>query len=294
MTELIAARTAPIASLRDLVELGKPRLSLLVVFTSAVGLWLAPASTGFGVGLLFVLATACLVTAANTLNCWIEVEIDGLMRRTRNRPLPAGRLEPRTALFSGALLSVVALTSLSLTTNRLTVLLGAAALVIYVLIYTPLKRVSPTSVLVGAIPGALPPLMGWTAATGTLAAPGLFLFGILFFWQLPHFIAISLYLKQDFLRAGIQVLPVAHGNRFARRQVVVSTALLVLFSLAAAPLGIAGPIYTVVAALLGAGFLFVALPGLREIAGEASARRVFGYSLIYLPILIATLVLDAI
>ena len=116
---------------------------------------------------------------------------------------------------------------------------------------------------------------------------------ILFFWQLPHFIAISLYLKQDFLRAGIQVLPVARGNRFARRQLVISTLLLVLFSLVAAPLGVAGSIYTVVAAVLGAGFLYFALPGLRESAGDAWARRVFGYSLIYLPILIATLVLDA-
>ena len=293
MSELLVPRAASISHLRDLVELGKPRLSLLVVFTSAIGLWLSPSQPGPLPTVVFVVSTACLVFAANTLNCWIETEIDGLMHRTRTRPLPARRLEPSTALFSGSFLSVVALSSLYLTTNPLTVLLGVVALVTYVLVYTPLKRVSPWSVLVGAVPGALPPLMGWTAATGSLAVPGWFLFGILFFWQLPHFIAISLYLKDDFLRAGIQVLPVACGERFARRQLVLSTGVLVLFSLAGTPLGIAGSFYTATACVLGAGFLWMALPGLGRSADDAWARRVFGYSLIYLPTLIAILVLNA-
>jgi protoheme IX farnesyltransferase len=294
MSEILISRGASIGQLRDLVELGKPRLSLLVIFTSAIGLWLAPVQPGLVPTVLFVLSTSCLVAAANTLNCWIEIEIDALMQRTQNRPLPAGRLEPRTALFSGMLLGGVALSSLYVTTNRLTVLIGALALVTYVLVYTPLKRVTPWSVLVGAVPGALPPLMGWTAATGTLAVPGWFVFGILFFWQLPHFIAISLYLREDFLRAGIQVLPVARGERFARRQLVLATTLLVSFSLAAMPLEVAGPIYTAVAALLGAVFVGLALPGLGRAADDAWARRIFAYTLIYLPVLIATLVLDAV
>jgi protoheme IX farnesyltransferase len=302
MSEISIVRVSPIAQLRDLVELGKPRLSLLVIFTSAVGVWLAPVQPTAFVTLGFVIATSGLVAAANTLNCWIEVEIDALMQRTCNRPLPAGRLEPRTALLSGLTLGFVSLTALYATSNLLTLLLGASALVSYVLIYTPLKRVTPWAVLVGAVPGALPPLMGWTAATGTISAPGAYLFGILFLWQLPHFIAISVYLREDFRRGGLPVLPLVHGERIAGRQIVISTALIAGFGVCAQPLGIAGPVYTVVAAALGAGFLAVSLRGPRgdapggperTAAVNAWARRVFGYSLLYLPILVATLVLAA-
>ena len=176
----------PVARLRDLVELGKPRLSLLVIFTAAIGVWLAPVGIGAGRTLLFLVATSALVAAANTLNCWIEVEIDGRMNRTRDRPLPTGRLEPRTALISGVTVGAAALAVMTLSTNWLTTLLGVAALGIYVLVYTPLKRITPWALFVGAVPGALPPLMGWTAATASLSLPGWLLFSILFAWQLPH------------------------------------------------------------------------------------------------------------
>ena len=283
----------PPGRFRDLVDLGKPRITLLVLFTSAVGLWMAPGTLGAVRTVVFLLATSCLVASANTLNCFIERDTDGRMRRTRNRPLPAGRMDSRVALATGLAEALVALVALAWATNGLTFGLGSLALVTYVLVYTPLKRVRWWAVIVGAVPGAIPPLMGWTAVTGTLATAGWILFGILFFWQLPHFIAISLYLKEDYRRGGLQVLPVAFGDAAARRHLFAYTVLLVLVSLTAPPLGLAGPAYLSTAALLGAGFLYVAGCGLRPSVQSAWARRAFAYSLLYLPVLIAVLVLDA-
>lgn len=281
------------ARLRDLVELGKPRITMLVLFTTAVGLWMAPGSLGAIGTFLFLLGTAGLVVSANTLNCWVERESDGLMLRTRRRALPAGRLEPRIALVSGLIVGFGSLALVWATTNPLTFGLGATALLSYVLAYTPLKRVSWLALLVGAVPGAIPPLMGWTALTGELSAPGWVLFGILFFWQLPHFIAISLYLKEDYRRGGLQVLPLVHGDAVARRHLFAYTLLLVGVSLGAIPLGLAGPAYLVSAIVLGAGFVWLAARGLRPVVEAVWARRAFGYSLIYLSLLIGILVLDA-
>jgi len=278
---------------RELVDLGMPRITLMVLVTSGVGLWMAPGGLGLTRTLAFLLATAGLVASANTLNCWIERRTDGLMRRTRNRPLPAGRLDPRLALAAGVAEALVALVALAWSTNRLTFSLGLVALVSYVLVYPPLKKISWWAVIVGAVPGALPPLMGWTAITNTLSAEGWVLFGILFCWQLPHFIAISLYLTEDYRRGGLQVLPVAYGDTIARRHLFVYTVLLVLVSLFAPPLGMAGPAYLVAAVLLGTGFLYFAVVGLRTGVRAVWARRTFAYSLVYLTALIAVLVLDA-
>ncbi len=285
---------APFARLRDLVELGKPRLSFLVIFTAATGVWLAGSSLGVLRTVGFLIATSCLVAAANTLNCWIETELDARMRRTRNRPLPAGRLDPRTALTSGLIVGTGSLTALALVTNPLTTWLGALALVSYVLVYTPLKRITPWAVVVGALPGALPPLMGWTAATNGFGTPGWVLFGILFFWQLPHFIAISLYLREDFERAGFRVLPLVKGDASARRYLFLSTILLVGVSLTPQPLGMTGSVYTAVAAVLGVLFLALASGGLRSTADATWARKLFGYTLLYLPIVVTALVLATI
>lgn len=266
---------------------------MLATFTASVGLWMAPGSLGLARTAGFLLAATGLIASANTLNCWVEREIDGRMHRTRNRPLPSGRLDPRLALAAGLLEAVAALALLAVTTNLLTVTLGAAALGIYVGIYTPLKRVSWWAVVIGAVPGAIPPMMGWTAGTGTLSVAGWTLFGILFFWQLPHFIAISLYLKDDYRRGGMKVLPLVQGDTMARRHLFAYTILLVLVSLAASPLGMAGTAYFVTASLLGAGFLYMAATGLRKTAGAVWARRTFAYSLVYLSVLIGVLVLDA-
>ena len=295
MTELVAsaASRAPFAGrLADLAALGKPRLSALVIFTAAMGVWCAPEPLGLGAAALFLLSTAGLVAAANTLNCWLERDIDGLMARTRSRPLPTGRLEPRVALAQGLALSAVALLGLAVSSNVLTVLLGAAALLTYVAVYTPLKRLSPWAVFVGAVPGALPPLMGYTAAADRLDAAGWFLFGILFLWQLPHFIAISLYLEDDFRRAGIRALPIVHGRRCARVWLFGCVAALLGFSLLGPPLGVAGPAYAAVAVVIGGAWLGLAAGGLKPQPSGNWARRLFGFSLLYLPILITALAID--
>jgi protoheme IX farnesyltransferase len=288
---------APVAvrgtGVRDFVELGKPRLSGLVIFTAGIGVWMGGGSIGAVAAATFVLATACLVAAANALNCWIEVEIDALMERTRGRPLPAGRMEPRLALAFGVALATLSLTVLAVVTNPLTVALGAIALFSYVFVYTPMKRLSPWALLVGAVPGALPPLMGWTAATGRISTQGLLLFAILFCWQLPHFLAISLNLKEDFRSGGIRVLSLVAGDRVTRYCLFASTLLLAGVSIAAQPLGIAGSAYTVVATVLSVIFVTLAIPGLRrEVSGDWS-RRIFRFTLVQLPILITALVLGA-
>jgi protoheme IX farnesyltransferase len=277
----------------DLLDLGKPRITSMVLFTTALGLWMAPGSLGWMRTALFLLATSMLVASANTLNCWVERESDGLMRRTRNRPLPAGRLEPTVALLWGIALAAISLSLLWATTNVLTFALGAGALSTYVLLYTPLKRVGWWALLVGAVPGAMPPLMGWTALTNSLSVEGWVLFGILFFWQLPHFVAISLYLKDDYFRGGLRVLPVVYGDPVARRHLFVYTLLLVAVSLGVSVLGLAGTAYAIAASLLGGGFMALAALGLRSTVRAGWARQAFAYSLIYLPLLIGVLVIDA-
>ena len=283
---------APVARVRDVVELGKPRLSMLVIFTAGVGVVLGWGSIGAVPTLVFLVATTCLVAAANTLNCWIEVEIDALMHRTRTRPLPAGRLEPRTALISGLVLAIASLIALALSTNTLTTVLGIVALVSYALIYTPLKQVTSLALFVGAVPGAIPPLMGWTAATNELSPPGWMLFGILFCWQLPHFVAIAIYLKEDFRKGGIKVLPLVKGEPVSRLYILLFTALLAGVSLLPQPLGMAGPLYSAIAAVLGLGFLVIAARGLGHSVPETWARWIFRYSLLHLPLLITMLVVD--
>jgi protoheme IX farnesyltransferase len=291
--DTVAPRTRRFARLSDFAALGKPRLSLLVIFTTAIGVWLAPNPLAPLTTFVFLLATSSLVAAANTFNCWIERETDGLMNRTRLRPLPAGRLEPRAALAYGIVLSIVSLTLIALTSNVLTTLLGVAALLVYVAVYTPMKSTTPWAVVVGAVPGALPPLMGWTAATGHVSVPGIFLFGILFLWQLPHFIAISIYLQDDFNRAGIRSLPIAKGRAAAGLHLRIYLIALILFSLTARALGVAGTGYTVVAAVIGVAWLVQALRGNHGTVDDAWARRMFGLSLLYLPVLVTALVLDA-
>ena len=290
----LAAATSPaaIGFARDIVNLGKPRVTTLVIFTTATGIWLAPQSGAtLTTTLSFLFATSILVASANTLNCWVERKSDGLMHRTRDRPLPAGRLAPGVALVWGSVLGVLALVLLQLTSNTLTAALGAIALLTYVLIYTPLKRVSPAALYVGAVPGAIPPLMGWTFATGGLAAPGWFLFALLFIWQIPHFIAISVYLEEDYRRGGLQVLPVAHGSKAAWRQMIWTAAALLVTSLAAIPLGIAGVAYTAVAVAAGTVFVHGAWQGSKTPTAKAG-RKVFAISILYLIAVVTALILD--
>jgi len=278
------------AIVRDAVALTKPRITTMVVFTTAMGLVLAHGGIGAARTALLLLGQALLVGSANIFNSWAEREQDGRMLRTRQRPLPAGRLDPWFALALAIGCGVFAVPILALAINPLTALLGAIAHATYVLVYTPLKRVSPLALEVGAIPGAIPPLMGWTAATGTLALPGFFLFAILFFWQVPHLLAIAIYLEEDYRRGGFKVLTVERGAAVAGHRLAAYTLVLVAVSLLAQPLGLAGPFYTATAAILGAGFVVMAWPGFSGRAGGAWARRAMLYSIAWLTALMVALV----
>jgi heme o synthase len=279
-------------TLRDVVSLAKPRITLMVLVTTAGGLALAGGVSAL-TALYTLLGTALVVGSANTLNCWLERDSDRLMTRTQNRPLPAGRLSPQVALWFGLLLGGIAIPMLTLGVNRLTGLLAAIALVSYVAVYTPMKQKSPAALLVGSVPGALPPLIGWTAATGRLEWAGIVLFGVLFFWQLPHFIAIAIFREAEYTRAGIKVLPAVRGLRVAKLHAIVHSVLLLAVTVALVPLHVAGGLYLTVAVALGVGMLGIAIKGLTTKADHAWARQLFAASLVYLPLLFVALAVDA-
>ena len=285
-----AARPSPLQIARDVVALGKPRLSALVLSTAAGGMWLAPGQRDAASAVALLLGTAAVVSAANALNNFIERDSDRLMRRTRDRPLAAGRLDPWVALVMGLGLPVFALPLMAWFTNALTASLAALALTLYACVYTPMKRTSSLALFVGAVPGAIPPLMGWTAVTGRLDAGGLALFALLFVWQLPHFLAISLYLREDYARGGLRVFALVHGERATQVAAAVTSALLLPTSLLLVPLGVAGPLYGAVATVLGVALLCWALIGLRR-DGPAQrwARNFFLGTLAYLTVLFAAL-----
>jgi len=285
-----AARTW--AHARDLLALSKPRLSGLVMITSAGGLALAPGHISVARTLVTILGTAAVVGAANALNCYVERDIDAKMRRTRDRPLPAGRIEPMEALALGIAVPVFALPVLAFSANRLTALLAFVALLIYVLVYTPMKQRSTAALLVGAVPGAIPPLLGWTAVTGRIDAGGLSLFALLAAWQVPHFLAVSLYLREDYARGGLRVFSIVHGERLTRIAIAASSAVLVAVSALPVAAGVAGTLYAVSAAVLGTGLCAFALAGLGKEGGRW-ARFFFFSTLVYLTVLFGALFASA-
>jgi protoheme IX farnesyltransferase len=288
------AAPSPLLWVRDVASLAKPRLSSLVVCTAAGGMWLAPGRLTAPRAAVLLAGTALVVGAANALNNYLERDIDARMRRTRNRPLPAGRLEPGVALALGLALPAFAIPALAMALNPLTALLALVALVSYAGVYTPLKQKTTAAIFVGAVPGAIPPLMGWTAVTGRIDWGGLALFGILFFWQLPHFLAISVYLKEDYARAGLKVFAVVHGERTARTWAAATSLLLVPVTLSLVPLGLAGPAYGAAAAVLGLGLAGWALSGLRLPEGSTrQARGFFLGTLMHLTLLFLALFLWA-
>lgn len=289
------ARAADIvtSSTQDLLSLTKPGLSSLVIATAAGGMWLAKGpELSAGRIALTLIATAGTVGAANALNCYLERDSDRFMARTRNRPLPAGRMEPLVALFFGLSLAAFSIPTLALSANLLTAFLGLLAFLSYVGVYTPLKRRSPHAMLVGAIPGAIPPLMGWTAATGRIDTVGWVLFGILFFWQLPHFIAIAMFRKPEYAAAGLKSVPLASGDGVARWQMLAYTVALLPLTVVLYPLGVAGAFYLAVAVALGAVFLWMTARGVWRKEGKVWARKVFLFSLVYLAGLFAALMIN--
>jgi protoheme IX farnesyltransferase len=274
----------------DLIALVKPRIMLMALLTAAGAMSLAPDAVPAARMLWLLAGTALIVGAANTLNMWLERDIDCLMARTRNRPLPQGRLDAAIALRFGGIQGALALPALAMV-NAVTAALGLLALLLYVGVYTPMKQRSHLATWVGAVPGAMPALMGWTAATGRVELPGLAVFGVLFFWQVPHFHAIAMYRLRDYDAAGLKTLPGTHGIAAARRAIALYLVVQVAVSLALVPLGVTGSLYLATAAVLGAGVLVQGFGGVRR--GDAKwARGVFLASIVYLPILFTIMVVD--
>jgi protoheme IX farnesyltransferase len=274
-------------------DLVKARLTLLVLLTTLVGFyvgWQGPMNFALMLHALF--GTALLASGAAALNQFLEREYDARMRRTASRPLPSGRLQPVTVILFGGFCSLAGLIYLSLLVNQLTAVLGAVSLVCYLFIYTPLKRVTWLNTAVGAIPGALPPLMGWAAARGNLEGGGWALFAMLAFWQMPHFFAIAWIYREEYAKAGFVMLPAVDpdGSRTGHQSVSHTLALLMV-SLCPFLFQLAGPFYLAAAVLLGAGYLACAIQFARRL-DLAAARRLFFASIIYLPLILIALVLD--
>ncbi|RYZ61990.1 MAG: protoheme IX farnesyltransferase [Proteobacteria bacterium] len=282
---------------RDLVALAKPRITLFVLMTAGGGMYLGRRAEGVPLNAmtatLALLGIALVVSGANALNMVIERDIDKNMARTKNRPLPSGRMHVRTALVFGVATTVISVPVLLLGTNILTTFLAVLANLLYVLAYTPLKQRSHHSLLVGAVPGAIPPLLGWTATTNRLDAAGFTLFAILFLWQVPHFLAIALFRRNDYARAGLFVMPNVRSISQVKHSIASYTLALVLVSLLLVPLGVTGGIYLIGASAFGCAFLGAALLGFGVSDKDVKwPRSLFLASLLYLVALVGTLVAD--
>jgi protoheme IX farnesyltransferase len=291
--EILSAATAEKSWTAIFAELVKARLTTLVLLTTLVGFYVGErGAMNFALMFNTLAATALVAAGASALNQLLEREYDAKMRRTQNRPLPSGRLQPTTVAIFGGVTSVAGLVYLALAVNLLTSVLGAVTLVSYLFIYTPLKRVTWLNTVVGAVPGALPPLMGWTAARGELSGEGWALFAILFFWQLPHFFAIAWMYRDEYAKAGFKMLSNvdANGKRTAEQSVSNTLALLAV-SLCPFVFKMAGTTYLVGAIILGAGFLWCAIQFSRQLT-LARAKQLFFASIIYLPLLLALMVWD--
>jgi protoheme IX farnesyltransferase len=291
--EIISANAAGKSWSAVFSDLIKARLTTLVLLTTSVGFYIGEiGSTNFILFFNTLAATGLVAAGASALNQLLEREYDAKMRRTQDRPLPSGRLQPTTVAIFGGVSSVVGLVYLALAVNLLTSVLGSVTLVSYLFIYTPLKRVTWLNTAIGAIPGALPPLMGWTAARNELGGEGWALFAILAFWQMPHFFAIAWLYRDEYAKAGFVMLPnVDSEGRRTGQQTVSHTFALLIASLCPFVFKMAGSVYLVGAIILGAGFLFCAFQFSRHLT-LARARQLFLASIIYLPLLLALMVWD--
>lgn len=279
--------------IRDYFELTKPRICLLALIMTSLGFFLASPGAVDGALLTWALIGIGLVGASSCiLNQYIERELDAQMWRTLDRPLPAGRIEPEKALWFGSILAVAGEIVLLVWVNPVTAVLGALTLLFYLGIYTPSKRVSSMSTLIGAIPGAMPPLLGWAAAKGQVGAEGLILFGIIFIWQIPHFLAIAWIYREDYSRANFPILTVLdEKGSITARQIVIYSLVLIPLTLVPAAWGVSGRVYFFGALLLGLAFLAQSVV-LAIWRTKVQARRLFLASLIYLPALVFLMVWD--
>ncbi len=277
----------------DFLELTKPRVALMVLVTTFVGFYLGSEPlAGYFRLIETLIGTALAAGGTLALNQFLERDADALMERTRRRPLPDGRIQPGEALLFGVLATAAGLLILALAVNMLSALVTASIVGSYLLVYTPLKQRSSLCGVIGAVPGALPPLIGWAAASGGLDVQAWVLFAIMFLWQIPHTLAIARLYRDDFAKAGIQFLPVVESDGWTTgRQVITHSLALLAVSLLPTLLGLAGSVYFLVALLLGLSFLAYAVR-LAVSQSLASARRLLFASLIYLPVLLVVMALD--
>jgi protoheme IX farnesyltransferase len=290
-----AARVAEGGKLASaLFQLTKPGVTRMVVMTTWCGAAMAPGPIADYARLAWALfGTALVVASASALNMYLESDVDALMARTRNRPIPSGKVSPETALWFGALLALIGVPVLALCVNAVTAVIGAFALFSYVFVYTPMKRVSPFAVWIGAVPGAVPPLMGWTAMTGSVTFGAVAVFLLMLVWQIPHFHAIAIFRMGEYRRAGLRVLPVERGLEYTKFTIAALLILQLVVSALPAFAGLGGPAYGVVAAGLGAVYVAWGLVGLRPSAGAPWARSLFAASIPYLLLLLGTLVVGS-
>jgi protoheme IX farnesyltransferase len=298
VSELPSAAAAPNpntlggAAVGDYVQILKPRVMSLVVFTGIVGLALAPGHLHPLLAAVAVLCIAIGAGASGAINMWYDRDIDLVMRRTASRPLPAGRMLPGEALGFGCALAVGSVAVMGIAVNWVAAELLALTIAFYVFVYTIwLKRRTPQNIVIGGAAGALPPLIGWAAVTGDVGWGAIALFAIIFFWTPPHFWALSLYKSDEYAAAGVPMLPVVAGARETKRQMLLYT--LVLWPVTAAPwlLGLAGPVYAIGAGGLSLAFTLSAVRVWQD-EGERSARRMFHFSLIYLFLIFMLLLVD--
>ena len=289
MSDIPALPSAAEPGFGDYVQLLKPRVMSLVVFTALVGMVVAPGQLGPVAAFSCVLFIALGAGASGALNMWWDADIDAVMRRTAGRPIPSGRIQRGEALGLGLALSGFAVVMLGLASNVAAAALLAFTIFFYAVVYTMwLKRRTPQNIVIGGAAGAFPPMVGWVAATGSVSLEAILMFALIFMWTPPHFWALALFMKNDYANAGVPMLTVTHGRRVTRAHILIYTLLLVPFALALGWTGVGGPVYLAVAAVMNLGFVVGALRIIRrdEVTAEADKYRVekgfFRFSLIYL------------
>ncbi len=280
------------SELRDFTALLKPGVMSLVVFSGAIGMWIAPGNLHPFIQLLTIVCIAMGSGASGAINMWFDRDIDAIMHRTQKRPIPSGRMSADNALWFGILVALLSVSLLGLATNWVAAALLASAIGFYVFIYTMwLKRSTAQNIVIGGAAGAFPPVIGWAAVTGSTTLEPWILFAIIFFWTPPHFWALALYRNDDYRRANIPMMPVTHGAEYTKKQMLVYTVLLLAITLLPTLLGYSGLLYGCVAFSLGSYFLLHAWR-VYKTDDTKIAMRMFGYSILYLFVLFGFLWLD--
>ena len=284
--------SASVATVGDFFQLMKPRVMSLVIFTSFAGMYLAPVETHLGLALVSLFAIAAGAGASGAINQWYDKDIDRIMLRTRERPIPAGKVDPAEALALGIVVSVLSVLLLCLSANFLAGGLLASTIFFYAVIYTVwLKRSTPQNIVIGGAAGALPPVVGWASVTGTVSVDALILFALIFIWTPPHFWALALVKNEDYKRANIPMLPVTAGKQETLRQIVIYSTALAFISITPYLVGMTSLLYGVVATILGCVFLLLSIR-LYKTAADREAWGLFRFSIFYLAALFGSLILD--